>query len=135
MHFTDQCNSERNHDLTGIGMNRRKNTFALLTAVTGAVLTLGLAAPGAGAATVGTQGDVALPCETGLSESDDAEGWATCTNNQPGPVEFRVNLGCSYAVDTSSDWVRLEPGQGAQAVATCPAWSVAYSPTAEAHTV
>lgn len=43
-----------------------------------------------------------------------------CDNNTPGPIEFRVNLVCGWAADVSSEWVRLEPGAGAQAVEACP---------------
>jgi hypothetical protein len=107
-----------------------RKRFALITATVGAALTLGLTAPGAQAA-VPQDGAVqakglkvpGVDCSTGVSESDDLEGYANCDNNTAGPVEFRVNLVCGVAPDVSSEWVRLEPGAGAQAVAGCAPYS------------
>ncbi|TLS41847.1 hypothetical protein FE633_34135 [Streptomyces montanus] len=109
-----------------------RKSLSLLAVGAGAVLTLGLTGPVAQAQDAGAGLDVLaaqdVPCSTGVSESDYLEGYADCTNNTAGPVEFRVNIGCGLARDVSSEWVRLEPGQGAQAVAGCPPWSTGIVP-------
>jgi hypothetical protein len=111
--------------------------FSLLAAAAGAVLTVGLAGPAAQAQDAGAAQDVRavqdVPCSTGVSESDNLEGYANCDNNTAGPIEFRVNLVCGVAPDVSSEWVRLEPGQGAQAVAGCPAYSTGVGEVSAEH--
>ncbi|MEV0224444.1 hypothetical protein [Streptomyces sp. NPDC050704] len=92
-------------------------SLAVGTALASVTLALGLATAPVHAAAQ----DVS--CDTGVSESDDLEGYAGCTNNTAGPIEFRVEIVCGLAPDVTGDWVRLEPGQSNQSVAHCAIYS------------
>jgi hypothetical protein len=110
-----------------------RKTLSLLAVAAGTVATLGLAGPAAQAQDAGDVQAQDVNCETGISESDDLEGYALCDNNTGGPIEFRVNLVCGWSADVSSDWVRLEPGTGAQAVAACPSLSTGIGEISAEH--
>ncbi|SDM30875.1 hypothetical protein SAMN04487981_10152 [Streptomyces sp. cf386] len=117
--FTEGGNSERNHNITGTRMNRRKSIFAagLATTVSALALTVGgVAAPAM--ALAGT-----VDCDGWVHNNNPDHGIAGCKNNTDRTVTFRAEVVCGRAFDVSGQWVTLAPGQYNESSAVCPIYS------------
>lgn len=116
--LTGSGKSERDHDITGTHMNRRKSIFAagLATTVSALALTLGgMAAP---AHAVGT-----VDCDGWVHNNNPDHGIAGCQNNTDRTVTFRAEVVCGWAPDVSGQWVTLAPGQYGESSGVCAVYS------------